>query len=74
MPLNVNFPLASGLRTTGMTKFEFNHLEELSLIVNFPLASGPWTTCMTKFEFNHLEELSLSVNFPHHLVRGPRHD
>ena len=28
MPLSVNFPLASGLRTTGMTKFEFKHLED----------------------------------------------
>ena len=56
MPLSVNFPLASGLRTTGMTKFEFKHLEELSLSVNFPLASGPRTTDMTKFEFKHLNE------------------
>ena len=56
MPLSVNFPLASGLRTTGMTKFEFKHLEELSLSVNFPLASGPRTTDMTKFEFKHLED------------------
>ena len=56
MPLNVNFHLASGLRTTDMTKFEFNHLEELSLSVNIPLASGPRTTCMTKFELKHLED------------------
>ena len=56
MPLSVNFPLASGLRITGMTKFEFKHLEELSLSVNFPLASGPRTTDMTKFEFKHLED------------------
>ena len=56
MPLSVNFPLASGLRTTGMTKFGFKHLEELSLSVNFPLASGPRTTDMTKFEFKHLED------------------
>ena len=56
MPLNVNFSLASGPRTTGMTKFEFKHLEELSLSVNFPLASGPRTTGMTKFEFKHLED------------------
>ena len=54
MPLSVNFPLASGLRTTGMTKFEFKHLEELSMSVNFPLTSGPRTTSMTKFEFKHL--------------------
>ena len=39
-----------------MTKFEFKHLEELSLSVNFPLASGPRTTDMTKFEFKHLED------------------
>ena len=39
-----------------MTKFEFNHLEELSLSVNFPLASGPRTTGMTKFKFKHLED------------------
>ena len=56
MPLSVNFPFAYGLRTTGMTKFEFNHFEELSLSVNIPLASGPRTTCMTKFEFKHLED------------------
>ena len=57
MPLSVNFPLASGPRTTGMTKLEFNHLEELSLSVNFPLASSPRTTTgMTKFEFKHLED------------------
>ena len=56
MPLSVNFPLASGLRTTGMTKFEFNHFEELSLSVNIPLASGPRTTGMTKFVFKHLED------------------
>ena len=74
MPLSVNFPLTSDLRTTGMTKFEFKHLEELPLSVNFPLASSPRTTGMTKFEFKHLEELSLSVNFLHHLVRGSRHD
>ena len=68
MPLSVNFLLASSLRTTDMTNFEFKHLEELSLSVNFPLASGPRTVGMTKFEFKHLEELSLSVNFLHHLV------
>ena len=56
MPLSVNFPLAFGPRTIGMTKFEFKHLEELSLSVNFPLASGPRTTDMTKFEFKHLED------------------
>ena len=56
MPLSVNFPLASGQRTTDMTKFEFKHLEELSFSVNFPLASGPRTTGMTKFEFKHLED------------------
>ena len=56
MPLSVNFPLASGLRTTGMTKFEFKHLEELPLSVNFPLASSPRTTGMTKFQFKHLED------------------
>ena len=57
MPLSVNFPLASGPRTTSMTKLEFNHLEELSLSVNFPLASSPRTTTgMTKFEFKHLED------------------
>ena len=28
MPLSVNFPLASNPRTTGMTKFEFKHLED----------------------------------------------
>ena len=56
MTLNVNFPLASGLRTTGITKFQFNHFEELSLSVNFALASGPRTTGMTKFEFKHLED------------------
>ena len=56
MPLSVNFPLASGPRTTGMTKFEFNHLEELSLSVNFPLAFDLRTTGMTKFEFKHLED------------------
>ena len=56
MPLSVNFPLASGLRTTSMTKFEFNHLEELSLSVNFPLASGSRTTGMTRFQFKQLED------------------
>ena len=56
MPLSVNFPLASGLKTIGMTKVEFKHLDELSLSVNFPLASGPRTTDMTKFEFKHLNE------------------
>ena len=56
MPLSVNFPLASGPKTIGMTKFEFKHLEELSLSVNFPLASGLRTTGMTKFEFKHLED------------------
>ena len=56
MPLSVNFPLASSLKTIGMTKFEFKHLEELSFSVNFPLASGPRTTGMTKFEFKHLED------------------
>ena len=56
MTLNVNFPLASSLRTIGMTKFEFNRLEDLSLSVNFPLASGPRTTGMTKFKFKHLED------------------
>ena len=39
-----------------MTKFEVNHLEELSLSVNFPLASSPRTIGMTKFEFKHLED------------------
>ena len=39
-----------------MTKFEYNHLEELSLSVNFPLAFGLRTTGMTKFEFKHLED------------------
>ena len=39
-----------------MTKFEYNHLEELSLSVNFPLASGPRTTGMTKFVFKYLED------------------
>ena len=39
-----------------MTKFEFNHLEELSLSVNFPLASDPRTTGMTRFEFKQLED------------------
>ena len=28
MPLNVNFSLEYGLRTTGMTKFEFKYLED----------------------------------------------
>ena len=56
MLLSANFPLAYGPRTTGMTKFEFNHLEELSLSVNFPLASGPRNTGMTKFQFKHLED------------------
>ena len=28
MPLSANIPLASGLRTTGMTKFVFKHLED----------------------------------------------
>ena len=39
-----------------MTKFEFNHLKELSLSVNFSLASSPRATGMTKFEFKHLED------------------
>ena len=56
MLLSVNFPLASSPRTTCMTKFEVNHLEELSLSVNFPLASSPRTTGMTKFQFKHLED------------------
>ena len=56
MPLSVNFPLASRSRTTGITKFQFNHFEELSLSVNFALASGPRTIGMTKFEFKHLED------------------
>ena len=56
MSLSVNFPLASGPKTIGMTKFEFKHLEELSLSVNFPLASGPRTIGMTTFEFKHLED------------------
>ena len=56
MPLSMNFPITSSLRTTGMTKFEFNHLKELSLSVNFSLASSPRATGMTKFEFKHLED------------------
>ena len=63
MPLSVNFPLASGLRTTGMTKFEFKHLEELSLSVNFPLASGPRTTDMPSLSLN-TQKMPLSANFP----------
>ena len=55
MPLNVNFSLASGPRTTGMTKFEFKHLED-AIKCKLPLSYGPRTTGMTKFEFQHLED------------------
>ena len=53
MPLSVNFPLASGPRTTGMTKFEFKHMEELSLILTSLII---WSEDhgMIEFPFKHL--------------------